>query len=120
MPSVLCAHTLSKPQQRFDGCREFHQSGHFKQLDHASSEVIAVIAPIFNRKPQATLGWCPRSAAATRRVAPSRECRPHRLCRRRFDMHGAIVAEAHHLGDTAVVVAVLTGREDKNRWTWRV
>ena len=43
----FCAHTLSNPQQRLDGCRQFRQCGHFKQLDHAGSKAIAVDFPDF-------------------------------------------------------------------------
>lgn len=40
-----CSHTLPNPQQRLDGRRQIRQNAHFEQLEHPSSEAIAVDCP---------------------------------------------------------------------------
>ena len=41
----FCAHTLPNPQQRFDGCRQIRECGHFKELEHAGCETVTVYRP---------------------------------------------------------------------------
>jgi hypothetical protein len=97
-----CAHTLPNPQQRLDGCRQFRQCGHFKQLEHADRETVTV----YRLNLQAADLEQPADRALDLQLRgdklhPGGEGRAHRLRRRRLDMHRTIMAEAHHFGDAA-------------------